>query len=104
MEIVSDTCLIVRNDKDQSRIPGINYDCFEQIIKSYKGHINITPFSLPELFILRGYADFDKMINDLKKDNIAILDYDFNRLNFDAYKYFLKDRYPSLTFKPKSLA
>lgn len=90
MDLLLDTCIILRNDDGQSKVPNFNYTQLDILLKDKSNSLYITPFSLPEIFIRRTYKNINELLNYLSSENIKILNYGlFNDSRFNVYDNIL---------------
>lgn len=87
MDIVLDTCIFIRNDKNQNPVPDFNYDFLDQLLNDKGNNLFVTGFSLPEIFMLRHYENIDDLIAGLALETVYIASYNFSALrkNFDGF-------------------
>ena len=98
MDIVLDTCLIVRNDKNQSRVPGVDYTLLEKLLNDKNNNVFISPFSLPEIYLLRNYGDLDDLFADIASENVNILSYKYSDLQVNFNEFDIINRYSAIMF------
>ena len=98
MDIVLDTCLLVRNDKNQSKVPGVDYTFLEKLLNDKNNNIFISPFSLPEIYLLRNYDDLDDLFADIASENVNILSYKYSHLQVNFNEFDMINRYSAIMF------
>lgn len=96
MKIVLDTCLYIRNDKDQGKLKNFNYDYLEELLVVNKDNIFISPFSLPEIFCKRGYTTINEIQDNLISNNTKTLKYDYEKLKIDFSIYDEVNKYAAI--------
>ena len=98
MDIVLDTCLFIRNDGGQSKVPYFRYDYLDELLQEPDNHVFISGFSLPEIFILRDYKTVTELKNAIFANNTGILSYNFSNLHADFSVYDEINAYAACAF------
>ena len=87
MDIVLDTCIFLRNDEDQSVVPGFDYNYLEELLSDHENKLFVSCFSLPEIYFLRHCQTFCELMDIIRSNNISIIYYDYSKLRADFSNY-----------------
>ena len=98
MDIVLDTCLFIRNDDGQSKVPNFRYEYLDELLKESNNHAFISSFSMPEIFILRHYDTITELKDAILTNGVGILNYDFSKLHAGFSKYDEINAYAACAF------
>jgi len=78
MNILLDTCVVLIDEKSQSRSDKFNYENIIRVISDKNNSLYISPFTYSELFFIKGVG-FDDLNNFLERKGIKVLSYEYHK-------------------------
>lgn len=98
MNVLIDTCIFVRNDQNQTKVPGFNYEELENLLADKSNSVFVSCFSLPEIYMLRKYSDTDDLFADLASQTTFVAEYNCSTLSIDFSKFDIINKYAAIMF------